>query len=161
MVKSGKILIMFRGIKKIKIDAKGRMAMPTKYREQLTDVCGGQTIMTVDPDGCLSLYPVAVWEQIEHKLSKMPSLNSRARRLKRLLVGHATDIEWDGQGRILIPPELREFASITKNAVMIGQMQKFELWDETIWNDRRDKWKQEELEEEGIDMPSELEDLVY
>ncbi len=158
---SGKIIKMFQGIKTIKIDLKGRMALPTKNREQLTEICGGHTILTVDPSGCLSMYPIAVWEKIAHKLGQIPSLNTRGSRLKRLLIGHAEEIEWDSQGRILIPAKLREFAAIQKTAVMVGQLQKFEIWDEATWNDNCHKWKQEELEETGIEMPAEFEDLVY
>jgi MraZ protein len=71
---------------------------------------------------------------------RLPSLNTQARQLQRLLVGNATDLELDGHGRILLPPTLREFGLLTRDAVLVGQGVRFELWDEARWNERRDAW---------------------
>ncbi len=137
------------------------MALPTKYREQLTEVCGGQIILTVDPDGCLALYPVAEWEKVELQIGKLPSMHPLSKKLKRTLVAHATDMEWDSQGRILIPPELREYAAIGKAAVMVGQMHKFEIWDEAHWNQQQEQWKKEELLLEGSEATEAMQNLVF
>ena len=84
------------------------------------------------------------WEEIERKLAKLPSFNPAARRIQRLLMGHATDVEMDGQGRILLPPLLRDYAGVTKRMVMVGQGKKFELWDEAHWESCRAQWLEEE-----------------
>ncbi len=127
------------------------MTMPTRYRDQLQESCAGQVVVTVDRDHCLLLYPLCEWEEIERKLVRLPSLNKQARRLQRLLIGHATECELDGNGRILLPPLLREFAAIDKRVVMIGQGNKFEIWDENAWNTMREAWLQEDAEgEEGL-----------
>ncbi len=135
------------------------MAMPTKYRDRLMDRCAGQMVVTVDRDHCLLLYPLPEWEEIERKLVKLPSLQKQARRLQRLLIGHATECELDSHGRILLPPPLREFAGLDKRIVLIGQGNKFELWDEQAWSDRRDQWLAEAAEEDGLELPDELESL--
>jgi len=149
---------MFRGVTHINLDAKGRMAMPTRYRERLQERCGGQLVVTVDRDHCLLLYPLPEWEEIERKLVKLPSLNKQARRLQRLLIGHATEVQLDSNGRILLPGPLREFANMARPIVVIGQGNKFELWDEQTWNARRDEWLAEE-DEDGLELPNELENL--
>ena len=148
---------MFRGVNNITLDAKGRMAMPTRYRERLHERCDGQLVVTVDRDHCLLVYPLPEWEEIERKLVRLPSLNKQARRLQRLLIGHATECQLDANGRVLLPPPLREFASLDRQAVLIGQGNKFELWDEQVWNERRDGWLAEEDDE--LEMPDELESL--
>ena len=101
---------MFRGATKVTLDAKGRLAIPTRYRERLASRCDGQLVATVDRDYCLLIYPQPDWEEIERKLVRLPSLNKQARRLQRLMVGYATEIEIDGHGRILLSRELRDFA---------------------------------------------------
>ena len=148
---------MFRGANKLTLDVKGRMVMPTRYRERLQELCGGKLVVTVDKDQCLLIYPLPDWEEIERKLMRLPTLNPQARRLQRLMVGHATDLELDGHGRILLPPNLREFAFLTRDAMLIGQGVRFELWDETRWNERRDEW----LASDGNagDLPTDLETL--
>jgi MraZ protein len=103
------------------------------------------------------LYPLPDWEEIERKLVRLPSFNPQARRLQRLLMGHATECELDGAGRILIPPPLREFASLSKAVVLIGQGNKFEIWDEETWNTRRAEWLAQ-TDEEGK-LPADLESL--
>jgi len=103
---------VFRGATKVSLDAKGRMAIPTRYRERLSGRCGGQLIVTVDKDHCLLVYPLPDWEELEQKLVRLPSMNKVARRIVRIMVGYATDIDMDGNGRILISKELREFASL-------------------------------------------------
>ena len=148
---------MFRGVNTLTLDAKGRMAMPTRYRDRLTTHCEGQLVVTVDRDHCLLLYPLPEWEEIERKLVRLPSLNKQARRLQRLLIGHATELELDGHGRILLPPPLREFAQLEKRIVLIGQGNKFELWNEQHWNERRDGWLTEADDDEAL--PIELESL--
>src|SRR5690606_35580989 len=149
---------MFRGVNNVSLDAKGRLAIPTRYRERLAERCAGQLVVTVDTARCLLLYPLPDWEEIERKLVKLPSFNPQARRLQRLLVGHATELELDSHGRVLLPPPLREFASLERRVVMIGQGNKFELWDEDTWNERRDAWLTDSASEAG-DLPAELERL--
>jgi MraZ protein len=149
---------MFRGVNNVKLDAKGRIAIPTRYRERLQERCGGQLVVTVDRDHCLLLYPLPEWEEIERKLVKLPSFNAQARRLQRLLVGHATEVDMDSHGRVLLPPPLREFASLDKSAVMIGQGNKFEIWDEASWATRRDDWLAAD-EDSAAPLPAELESL--
>ncbi|HJS21754.1 MAG TPA: division/cell wall cluster transcriptional repressor MraZ [Steroidobacteraceae bacterium] len=148
---------MFRGANKVTLDAKGRMVMPTRYRDRIHERSQGRLVVTVDRDQCLLLYPLPDWEEIERKLMRLPTLHAQARRLQRLMVGHATDLELDGHGRVLLPPKLREFAGLTRQGVLIGQGNRFELWDEARWNERRDEWlKGEEL---ASDLPGELETL--
>ncbi len=114
------------------------MAMPSRYRERLLEVCGGRLVVTVDPDSCLLVYPLPEWEIIESKLVQLPSFNKRAKAIQRLLIGHATECDMDGQGRILLPTLLREYASLSKKIVMIGQGKKFEIWDEEVWNESQE-----------------------
>jgi MraZ protein len=148
---------MFRGANKLTLDVKGRLVMPTRYRERLQERCGGKLVVTVDRDQCLLIYPLPDWEEIERKLMRLPSMNPQSRRLQRLMVGHATDLELDGHGRVLLPPNLREFGLLTRDAMLIGQGLYFELWDEARWNERRDEW----LAADGstTDLPTELETL--
>jgi len=150
---------LFRGVSSLSLDSKGRMVMPSRYRQKLQDSCGGQLVITVDPDHCLLIYALPEWEEIEAKLTALPSLNKQARKLQRLLVGHATEVEMDGSGRVLIPPPLRGFAELEKHVVLTGQGRKFELWDETMWNEKRDAWMDEDLDLENL--PVELETLSF
>ncbi|HLA74561.1 MAG TPA: division/cell wall cluster transcriptional repressor MraZ [Gammaproteobacteria bacterium] len=139
---------MFRGVSTLNLDAKGRMTMPTKYRERLEAQSNGQLIITIDPeDRCLWLYPLPVWEGIERSLDSLPSLDKGSRRMQRLLIGHATECDLDSQGRMLLPPPLREFAKLDKQIVLIGQGKKFEVWDELTWAERRNKWLNEDMED--------------
>ncbi|QBR83920.1 division/cell wall cluster transcriptional repressor MraZ [Legionella israelensis] len=150
---------MFRGINAITIDTKGRLAMPTRYRDALGEGERKSLVITIDTEEtCLLLYPASQWQLIEDKLQKLPSFNATARRIQRLLIGHATDVELDANGRVLVPPVLREYAKLEKKVVMIGQGNKFEVWDEQLWQSRREQWLAEEAsKEEGL--PEELRDI--
>ncbi len=148
---------MLRGVNHLTLDSKGRLAIPTRYREALARQCSGQMVVTIDRDHCLLLYPLPDWEEIERKLVRLPSFNNQARRLQRLLIGHATECEIDGSGRILLPPPLREFAALEKNVVLIGQGNKFEIWSEDSWTTRRTEWLSA-VDDPG-DMSSEMESL--
>ncbi len=147
---------MFRGVNSISLDSKGRIAIPTRYREDLLARCAGRLIMTVDRDHCLLLYPLPEWEIIESKLVRLSSFNTQTRRLQRLLIGHATECDMDGAGRILLPAPLREFATLDKDIMLIGQGNKFELWDQGAWNERRAEWLAATDNEE---LPAELQSL--
>lgn len=150
---------MFRGVNGINIDAKGRMTMPTRYRESLQQASHGRVVMTIDTEErCLLLYPMNVWEDIENKIASLPSFNPAARRIQRLLIGHATESELDGNGRVLLPPLLREYASLEKSVVLVGQGKKFEIWNETYWQQRRHEWLTDESNAEGS-LPDEVRSL--
>jgi MraZ protein len=151
-------ITVFRGATKVSLDAKGRMSIPTRYRERLAASCDGQLIVTVDKDHCLLVYPLPDWEELEQKLVRLPSMNKVARRIVRIMVGYATEIDMDTNGRILVSKELREFASLTKQGMLIGQGNKFELWDEATWNEKRDEWLSDE--DDG-DMPADLESISF
>ena len=148
----------FRGINNIAVDAKGRMAMPARYRDRLLELCGGRLVVTVDQDHCLLVYPLPEWEVIEEKLVNLPSLNKQSRLLQRLLIGYATDREMDAQGRILLPTMLREYAGLKKKAVIIGQGKKLEIWDEDSWIASQEEWVAAVQADEG-ELPAALEDL--
>lgn len=149
---------MFRGINGVNIDAKGRMVMPTRYRDRLQHNDRSCVVMTIDTEEkCLLLYPLAAWEDIENKLASLPSFNPAARRIQRLLIGHATEGDIDNNGRLLLPPLLREYASLDKSAVLVGQGKKFELWDEAHWQSRRNQWIEAESHESVL--PDEMKSL--
>ena len=150
--------MIFRGINNIALDAKGRMAMPARYRDRLMEISGGRMVVTVDQDRCLLVYPLPEWEIIEAQLVSLPSLNKQARLLQRLLIGHATEVELDTQGRILLPTMLRDYASLDKKVVLIGQGKKFEIWDEQAWNESQEAWLGE-VKADGEGLPSALENL--
>ena len=121
---------MFRGANAINLDTKGRLAIPTRYRQSLLDDCNGQLVCTVDnQQSCLLLYPLPEWEEIELKLIKLSSMIPAERRMQRLLLGHAAEGEMDKSGRILIPTPLRHHAKLSKEVMLVGQLNKFEIWD--------------------------------
>jgi MraZ protein len=151
---------MFRGVNGVNIDVKGRIVMPTRYRERLQHEGNGSVVLTIDTDEkCLLLYPLTAWEEIESKLAQLPSFNPAARRIQRLLIGHATEVEIDTHGRILVPPLLREYAGLTKLAMLVGQGKKFELWDEQHWQERRGQWLAEESGKDSTLLPDEVKSL--
>lgn len=153
---------MFRGINAVVLDAKGRMAIPARYREQLQrgSNTAAQVVITIDTESpCLLLYPFPEWELIEQKLQALPSFNRVTRRIQRLLIGHATELELDSNGRILLPPLLRDYAHIDKRIMMVGQGKKFEVWDEQQWQNGRAAWLVEEANATD-QLPSELESLA-
>ncbi len=152
-------MLMFRGINEVILDAKGRMAIPTRYRNLLEEEDNSKLVVTIDTeDKCLLLYPLLVWEEIEKKVEALPSFNKLTRRIQRLLIGHATEVEFDGNGRILVPPLLREYAHLDKNIILVGQGKKFEIWAKEIWNSGRDSWLVESLSTIK-ELPSELQTL--
>ena len=127
---------MFRGANEVSLDVKGRLAVPSRYRDELDLRCAGKMIITVDAvDPCLNIYPLPEWEVIENKLRQMPSLREETRRLYRTLIGSAQDVELDSNGRFLVPPRLRIRAGLDKKVILVGQLNKFQLWDEEVWNE--------------------------
>ena len=151
-------IVVFRGATKVTLDAKGRLAVPTRYRERLASRCNGQIVVTVDKDYCLLIYPLPDWEELERKLVRLPSMHKIARRILRIMVGYATEVDMDGSGRILLSRELRNFAGLEKQAILLGQGNKFELWDEERWIEKRDAWLGDE--EDG-ELPADLESLSF
>ena len=137
---------MFRGVSTINLDAKGRLAIPTRYRAELQESCDCQMIVTIAMDercagepGCLWLYPLPEWEKLEHTISKLPTLHKMAGKLRRFLIGNATECEMDAQGRLLLPEKLRKFAGMEKHIVLVGQLNKFEIWNEVAWNEKENE----------------------
>ena len=132
---------MFRGIHQVSVDAKGRMSLPARLRDDLAQYDDNGIVVTIDPvSRCLLLYPLSEWELIQQKLDKLPTFQPQARRLQRLLVGHATDLEVDNAGRILLPAPLREFARLDKKLTILGQGKKLEIWSQEEWEAQREDY---------------------
>ncbi|HIG64855.1 MAG TPA: division/cell wall cluster transcriptional repressor MraZ [Methyloprofundus sp.] len=155
---------MFRGVTAINLDAKGRFAIPTRFREELQDCCERQLVVTVAVNekcigepGCLWLYPLPEWEKLELTVSKLPTLNKMAGKLRRFLIGNATETEMDAQGRLLLSEKLRKFAGMEKKLILVGQLNKFEIWNEDAWNAKENDWLEGD-DDEGLD---ELENLSF
>ena len=143
---------MFRGATALNLDAKGRLAVPARHRDALTVQAGGRLVLTAHPHRCLLLYPQSAWEPIQQKIMSLPSLDKQASLLQRLLVGFAEDIELDGAGRVLVSPVLREFATLEKQVMLVGQGTHFELWSMEGWRSQLD----EALAQGDAVLPAEL-----
>ena len=151
---------MFRGVQNINMDAKGRMAMPTKHRDALNLVDAAHLIITIDINArCLLIYPLSTWEEIEKKIQNLPALNKSARRLQSLMLVYATEIEMDSNGRILLSPPLREYAGLEKKVMLVGQGNKFELWSDERWAAETEQ-AIEDANNGDFDLPVEIQDLV-
>jgi len=117
------------------MDSKGRFAVPTRIRETLASACEGRLVITAhNEERCLLVYPEPQWQELLPKIEALPNLNKAASRLQRLLIGYACPLELDGNGRLLLPPTLREFAGLDKKLMLVGQGKKLELWSEESWN---------------------------
>ena len=117
------------------MDAKGRIAIPTKCRDALMAACDGQIVITAHiQERCLSIYPLQEWSQkVLPQIQALPTVYKQAARAQRLVIGYAHEFTLDGNGRVLLPPTLREFASLDKKLMLVGLGNKFELWDEQAW----------------------------
>ena len=125
---------MFRGATLVNLDSKGRIAVPTRYREILIGESQGQMVCTIDlHQPCLLLYTLPEWEVIERKLSRLSTMSPAERRVQRLLLGHASECQMDSAGRLLLAGTLRQHAGLQKEIMLVGQFNKFELWDEQTW----------------------------
>ncbi len=150
---------MFRGVSELNLDSKGRIAVPTRYRELLNGRCGGHLVITIDTtESCLVIYPLPEWSELQPRLDSLSSIQPITARVKRQLLGNATDVDMDANGRLLIPTKLRKHANFKKRVVFIGQGKKFEIWDETIWDERNERWQEEAVLDSG-QLPAELETL--
>lgn len=129
------------GNNNINLDPKGRLAIPTKYRNDLALACAGKMVLARSPrERCLWLYPLPVWEEIQAKIVSMPAGNKGAERYRHVLLGTAEVLEMDGSGRFLIKETLREMVGLSKEVSLIGQGNKFEIWNRGEWDSRFDEW---------------------
>ena len=128
------------------------MAIPTRHREELVERCGGRLMVTVsgDRDRCLWMYPQDEWEEVERKIVSLPTFDPLHKFLKRMLLGQAREVEMDRNGRILLPAPLREYALLQKEVYLVGQGNKFEIWNEQQWNEICERWLNEELDLEQL-----------
>ena len=129
---------LFQGATELSLDAKGRLAIPTRHRDALLSG-GGAVVLTAHPDSCLLLYPRLAWEPIGAKVQGLSSFNEQARWWQRLLVGFAEELELDSQGRMLVSPALRKYADLKKDVMLVGQGSHFEIWDVVAWDERLTK----------------------
>ncbi len=151
--------IVFRGFNKISIDSKGRLAVPSRYRDLIAVQAENNLVITLNPlDRSLWLYPLPEWELIEDKLATLSDFDKQSRRTKQMMRGYASDCQLDSQGRILLPKELRSYAELNKQAVILGQGNKFEIWNEQAWEAQRDEWLQS-VGDDSVPTPESLQTL--
>lgn len=142
---------MFQGASSLSLDAKGRLSMPTRHRDVLTATASGQLTITKHPHGCLMVFARPEWEKFRERIAALPM---SAQWWKRIFLGNAMDVELDGTGRVLVSPELRAAAGITKDAVLLGMGSYFELWDKPTYD------AQEAQAMQG-DMPDDFRDFAF
>lgn len=147
---------MFTGLNALNLDTKGRIAIPTRFREKLNASCAGRVVLTQHPmDSCLALYPQSAWDDIAQQVAALSDADRAARMLKRRFLGQAVEMELDGSGRILIPVALRELVGLDKKAMLIGQMHRFEIWAASVWEEQ-----QAAFEDMG-EMPESVQSLAF
>jgi MraZ protein len=144
---------MFRGATSLNLDAKGRLAVPSRHRDALFAESAGRVVLTAHPHRCLLLYPQPAWEPIQAKVMSLSSFDRQSSALQRLLVGYAEDLDLDGAGRLLISSALREFAGLEKQVMLVGQGSHFELWSMESWKAQLEQ----AMAGDGLELPSELE----
>jgi MraZ protein len=123
--------VVFQGASSISLDGKGRLSMPTRHRDVLIATASGQLTLTKHPHGCLMVFPRPEWEKFRERIANLPM---SAQWWKRIFLGNAMDVELDATGRVLVSPELRTAAGITKDAVLLGMGNYFELWDQATYD---------------------------
>ncbi len=133
---------MFQGASSLSLDAKGRLSVPTRHRDALGGANGGQLTITRHPHGCLMLFPRTQWELFRERVSELPM---SAQWWKRIFLGNAMDVEMDGTGRVLVSPELRQAAGITRDTVLLGMGNHLELWDKATYHEQEAKAMQGEM----------------
>ncbi len=139
--------MIFRGRFEYTIDPKGRVNIPSRFREQLSDT-GLETVVITNYSGCLYAYPNREWERIEQKLaSKVSSVNKKKNAFVRFFVGGAVEVAPDKQGRILIPPSLRSYAGLDREVVILGMPNRFEIWDRERWDVEVNRFEKEGFED--------------
>jgi MraZ protein len=129
---------MFQGAAALSLDAKGRLAIPARHRDALAAAADGALVLTAHPHRCLLLYPSPAWAPIRDKVLAAPSLEQHSALIKRLLVGFAREEEMDSTGRLLIAPELRQFAQLEKQVWLVGQGNHFEIWSDAGWQKQQE-----------------------
>ncbi len=123
-------LAVFQGASSLSLDAKGRLSVPTRHRDVLAATASNQLTITRHPHGCLMVFPRPEWEKFRERVAQLPM---SAQRWKRIFLGNAMDVEMDGSGRVLVSPELREAAGISRDTVLLGMGNHFELWDKATY----------------------------
>lgn len=140
----------FRGAVRVTLDDKGRVVIPTRQRDILRALCGGKVITTIERERCLLIYPYPEWEAKEQALEALSNMDDQVYALNELMVGHAQELELDGHGRLSLPVELREFASLDRRAMLVGQLTRLELWNEETWIERREHWIRVRAQNSGV-----------
>lgn len=129
------------------------MAVPTRIRDALVESCGGRLVVTAHTeDRCLLVYPEHEWLNLLPQIEALPSFNKASQRVKRILIGYATPLEIDGNGRVLVPPTLRTYANLDKKIMLVGQGKKLELWSEESWLALLDAPAEDELPSEMLSL---------
>ncbi len=143
--------LVFQGASALTLDAKGRMAVPARHRDALQALCEGQLTITKHPDGCLMVFPRSSWETFRDKVAALPMSASG---WKRIFLGNAMDVEMDSSARVLVSPELRAAAGITKDVMLLGMGSHFELWD-------AERYAAHEAQVMAQAMPDALQDFTF
>ena len=133
---------MFQGASSLSLDAKGRLSVPTRHRDVLAATATSQLTITKHPHACLIVFPPPQWEKFRERLAQLPM---SAQWWKRIFLGNAMDVDMDGTGRVLISPELRAAAGLTKEAVLLGMGNHFELWDKATYDEQEAQAMQGEM----------------
>ncbi len=124
---------MFSGVSTLNLDSKGRLAIPAKYRELLSVMSESRVMVTLNPEGCLLIYPKTEWQAVYEQLRKLSGPQTG---IARIILGFAEELELDSAGRVLIPTKLRELAGLDKEVALVGQGNKFELWPDAAWTSK-------------------------
>ena len=133
---------MYQGVSSISLDTKGRLAVPTRYRDVLTATAAGQLTITRHPDGCLLLFARPEWERFSQRIAALPM---NAQWWKRIFLGSAMEVEMDGTGRVLVSPELRQAGGLSKDVMLMGMGTHFELWDKAAYDAKEAAALQQEM----------------
>ena len=126
---------MFAGSHQLTIDDKGRLAVPARFRQQLSDQSGLQVVITRGPNPCLEIYPLPEFRKVTEQIDQMDD-REMAEMLKFSFVGLAVETEIDKQGRVSLPPMLRRLVQLESSAVLVGQISRFDLWSEALWTEK-------------------------
>ncbi len=145
------VSLLFQGASALSLDAKGRLAVPARHRDALQALCGGQLTLTKHPEGCLMVFPRPAWEVFRDKVAALPM---SAAGWKRIFLGNAMDVEVDSAARVLVSPELRAAAGLSKDVMLLGMGSHFELWD-------AQRYAAHEAEVMAQPMPEVLQDFTF